>query len=422
MTQAFYTGVSGLKVYSNGIDVISDNLANISTPGFRAYNAEYSALFENSLASASSNLFQSNSAGVGAQMQATSMSLDQGSLELSDRSTDLAIVGNGWFGIEQDGAVLYTRAGNFTFDADDNLVANDGYHVLGTIGDNISTDNILTQTLTEVPLGDIHTQEKLHLPKTLAYLPEPTTEAKFIANLGVGKEGYKVITVGASVIDGQNERNELKLTFTRSAVQPPHGIEWDVVATVKSLDGQTTYDTQTGQVVFDESGALISSSLTTIDNNATPIAIDLGSGYDGIVSIDTPVVSGSSEVNGTIGGDLQGYSINENGEIIATFTNDRQSSVGRIAVFHFQNDQGLERITGTRFAESSNSGQALFYKDATGENIIGTKIANFKLEGSNVEMGVGLTELIILQRAYNANSKSVITADEMIQKALNMDA
>ncbi|MEN4053104.1 MULTISPECIES: flagellar hook-basal body complex protein [Sulfurimonas] len=422
MTQAFYTGISGLKVYSNGIDVVSDNLANISTPGFRAYNAEYSALFEDSLASASSNLFQSNSVGVGVQMQTTSMSLDQGSLTLSDRSTDLAIMGDGWFGIQQDGAPLYTRAGDFTFDANDDLVTNDGYYVLGTMGGNISADNILTQTLAEVPLGDINAQEKLRFPKTLTYPPEPTTEAKFIANLGVGKEGYEVITVGASVIDRQNERNELKLTFTRSAVQTPPGTQWDVVATVKSLDGQTTYDTQTGQVAFDESGALVSSSLTTIDNNGTPVAIDLGSGYDGIVSIDIPVVSGSSVADGTIGGDLRGYSINKNGEVIATFTNGRQSSVGRIAVFHFQNDQGLERITGTRFAESSNSGQALFFKDATGQNIIGTEITNFKLEGSNVEMSAGLTELIILQRAYDANSKSVTTADEMIQKALNMDA
>ncbi len=422
MTQAFYTGISGLKTYSNGIDVVSDNLANISTPGFRAYNAEYATLFENSLASASSNLFQSNNVGVGVQIQATSMSLDQGSLTLSERSTDMAIMGDGWFGVQQKGEPLYTRAGNFMFDANDDLVTDDGYHVLGTMGGNISADNVLTASLAEVPLSDVNTQEKLRFPKTLTYPPEPTTKAKFMANLGVGSEGYEIVTVGASVIDGQNERNELKLKFTRSAVQTLPGTQWDVVATVKSLDGQATYDTQSGQVSFDDSGALTSSTLTSINNNGTPVAIDLGSGYDGIVSIDIPVVSGSSVADGTIGGELRGYSINKNGEVIATFTNGRQSSVGRIAVFHFQNDQGLERITGTRFAQSSNSGKAIFFKDATGQNIIGTEITNFKLEGSNVEMSSGLTELIILQRAYDANSKSVTTADQMIQKALNMDA
>jgi len=422
MTQAFYTGISGLKTYSNGIDVVSDNLANISTTGFRAYNAEYAPLFEESLASASSNLHSSNSVGVGVQMQATSMSMAQGSLALSDRSTDLAIVGDGWFGVQGEGEPFYTRAGDFVFDTNNDLVTNDGYHVLGTMGGNISADNVLTQTLVKVPLGDVSTQTKLRFPKNLTYPPEPTTNVKFMANLGVGKEGYEVITIGSNVIDSQNNRNELRLRFEKSATQTLPGTQWDVVATVTSPDDTTVYDEKSGQIVFDENGALVSNTLTTINNNGTVVNIDLGSQYDGIVSIDIPVVPGSSIADGTIGGELEGYSINENGEVVAAFTNGRQSSVGRIAVYHFQNNQGLERITGTRFAKSSNSGEAIFFKDASGQNVIGTEITNFKLESSNVAMSEGLTELIILQRAYDANSKSVTTADQMIQKALQMDA
>jgi flagellar hook protein FlgE len=422
MTQAFYTGISGLKVYSNGIDVVSDNLANISTPGFRAYNAEYAPLFEKSLASASSNLLSSNDVGVGVQMQATTMSMTQGSLTLSDRSTDLAIMGDGWFGIQREGKPLYTRAGDFVFDANDDLVTNDGYHVLGTMGGNISDDNVLTKTLNEVKLGDVNAQQKLRFPKTLTYPPEPTKNVKFMANLGVGKEGYEIVTAGANVIDSESNRNELRLEFTKSQTQTPPGTQWDVVATIQSPDGTKIYDIQKGKLSFDESGALLSSTLGSINNNGTPINIDLGQGYDGIVSIDVPVVPGSSIADGTIGGDLRGYSINKNGEVIATFTNGKQSSVARIAVYHFQNDQGLERISGTRFAKSSNSGEAIFFKDESGQNIIGTEMTNFKLESANVAMSDSLTELIILQRAYDANSKSVTTADEMIQKALQMDA
>lgn len=86
------------------------------------------------------------------------------------------------------------------------------------------------------------------------------------------------------------------------------------------------------------------------------------------------------------------------------------------------NDQGLERINGSRFRESSNSGKPTFFQDASGKNIIGTDITNFKLEGSNISMEYGLTELIILQRSYDASAKSITTADQMMQKALNMDA
>ena len=80
------------------------------------------------------------------------------------------------------------------------------------------------------------------------------------------------------------------------------------------------------------------------------------------------------------------------------------------------------RLNGSKFQKSENSGEAFFYKDANGQNIIGADITNFKLEGSNIDLTYGLTELIILQRSYDANAKSITTADQMMQKALDMDA
>jgi len=418
MTQAFYSGISGLKTFSSGIDVVSDNLANTNTVGFRGYNAEFASMFEKSLATSNTSITNS-SVGIGSKIQTTSMLQTNGSLLLSDKSTDLAIDGDGWFGIQGENAPIYTRDGNFTFDANDDLVTNDGLHVLGTMGNNISADDVLTSKLNEIILGNVNTQEKLRFPKSLTYPAEPTTNAKFLANVGVGDDP---VTVAASVVDSQSNKNNLRLEFTKNSIQNPPGSQWSVVATTQSLDGEIIYDTKTGSVEFDTAGALVSSTLSTIDNNGTPVAINLGSGYDGIVSINVPLVPGSSIADGTIGGELMGYAINENAEIIATFTNGEQSSVGKIALFHFQNDQGLERLSGTRFQESSNSGAPLFFTDEAGQNVIGAEVVNFKLEGSNYGMTSGLTELIIYQRAYDANSKSITTADEMMQKALNMDA
>ncbi len=416
MTQAFYTGISGLKNYSTGIDVVSNNLANIDTIGYRGYNIEFSSLFESSIATS----FAGNeTVGNGVQVQASGMNQKQGSFALSDRSTDLAIEGDGWFGVKGGDKTVYTRDGTFSIDANADLVNGDGFHVLGTMGGNISADNVLTSQLAEVKLGDVAKQEELRFPKTLTYPPEPTTQAKFLANLGVG---FEPITVGASVVDPQGNRNNLRLEFIKDPVQTPPGAQYSVTATVSSLDGLNIYDTQTGRVEFDGTGALTSSTLTSINNNGTTVAIDLGSGYDGIVSIDIPVVSGSSIADGTIGGDLQGYAINKNAEVIATFTNGKQSSVGKIAIYHFANDEGLTRLNGSRFEESVNSGKPIFFTDESGENTIGSIVRNFALESSNVQMSSGLTELIILQRAYDANSKSVTTADQMMQKALNMDA
>jgi len=417
MTQAFYTGVSGLKSMSYAIDVVSDNLANVSTVGFRGSEYEFSSLFDDAINS-SSGAVSNDGIGVGSRISATNIKEAQGSLMLTDRSTDMAIMGDGWFGIQGENKPVYTRDGAFTFDANDDLVSVDGYHVLGTMGGNIN-DTTLAGVLDEVPLGDVASQEKLRFPKSLTYPPEPTSNAKFIGNIGFEDE---VRTIGAGVVDPQSNKNELKLTFTKAANQVLPGSQWNVVATTQTLDGQTIYDTKNGTVNFDFRGALESTSLTTIDNNGAIIAMDLGSGFDGVVALNNTDIYASSSADGTIGGDLAGYSINKNAEVIATFTNGMQSSVGKIAIFHFQNDQGLERLNGSKFQMGTNSGEPFFFTDANGENIIGTDIANFMLESSNVEMTYGMTELIILQRSYDANSKSITTADEMMQKALNMSA
>ncbi len=416
MTQAFYSGISGVKTHSAGIDIVSDNLANVSTVGYRGNDYEFSSLFDTMVNTTDGSV--NSTVGLGTQLSATPMMQGVGSEILSDRSTDMAILGNGWFGVQGEGKPLYTRDGNFTFDKNDDLVTPDGYHVLGTMGGNIK-DGVLTKTLPEISLGSVAAQEKLNFPKSLAYPPEASTIAKFDGNIGTATN---VQTMGATVIDANSDKNDLRLEFTKKDIQNPPGTQWNVKAVVKSLDGKTVYDTKTGSVAFDERGALISSTLTTIDNNGSTVKIDLGTGFNGVVSIGNVETSSSSVADGTIGGDLQGYDINKNGEVVATFTNGRQSSVGKIAVYHFVNDQGLNRQSGTRFSESSNSGQAMFFKDAEGKNILGTDITNFKLEGSNVTMEYGLTELIILQRSYDANAKSITTADQMMQKALNMGA
>ena len=418
MIQAFYTGVSGIKSDQTAIDVTSDNIANINTIGYRQYNTEFSSIYQEMINTDNANSSVSNSIGIGTDIQATGMSLAQGSLLGSERSTDLAIAGDGWFGVKGNTDTMYTRAGNFGFDINSNLVTSEGFHVLGTMGNNI-TNGVLTTPIDEVKLGNTATQEALIFPKTLTYPPQPTKNAQFKLNLGLEDEIRKA---GASVIDSQNNINNLKLTFKKSEVQTPPGLQWDITATTENINDGTVYDTKTGTLSFDTNGALISNTLKTVDNNGTNVSIDLGSGYDGISATNTTVVPALSKTDGTIGGDLIGYQINQNAEVLATFTNGLQSSVGKIAVYHFQNDQGLDRVGGSTFKECSNSVRYIFFQDENGQNILGTDVKNYKLENSNVKMEVALSELIILQRSFDSNSKVISTADQMLQKAIDMDA
>jgi len=420
MIQAYYTGINGLMTSSSGIDVVSDNLANVNTTGFRGSNYEFASIFNNALSTSGEGL-TSDSVGVGSRLQATPMMENSASYSITDRNTDLAIMGDGWFGIKNHDDISYTRDGAFGFDSDSYLVSNEGEYVLGTMGDNISDANILTKKVDNVPLSNVNQQTKLRFPKSLSYPSEPTTKANFSGNIGPISAG-EVRVMSTEVVDGNDTTNRLQLEFQPTTTQPKSGSTWNIKATTSSKDGKSVYDTKTGVVTFDSTGALVSNTLTTIDNNATPVAIDLGKNYDGIVSLDNSEISSSTSADGNVSGDLLGYNLNEDGQIIASFNNGKQSSVGQIAIYHFQNDQGLNRLSGTQFSASSNSGKAIFYKDAENNNIIGTRLTTHQLEDSNVDITSGLTDLIILQRSYEANAKSITTADEMIQKALNMRA
>lgn len=547
MTQGYYSGISGLQTHQYGLDVVSDNLANVNTIGFRGSNTEFAALFTEKLVSAGGSTPTSNEIGFGSRLQATSMSRLNGSILLTDRFNDLSIEGNGWFGVVSGKDTYYTRAGNFVFDeyektpGDINsscarLTTTEGMYVTGTMLNNMTYDAandyekalatnssaikqlgaFVIDPATNVSLAAIDTQGPLELPTRLAYPVSPTTIANFAGNLGftpgartvdvvvpnslneqnnlnlvfvksaiqpsigtswdvaatlksadklttydvqrgqvifsdsgtllsstlptldnngtaltVDASNYftnannlglteDIRTMSADVISQKNERNRLKLVFTQSASQPLTGVRWDITATVTSLDGKTLYDTQLGEALFEPSGVLISSSLPAINNDGSPVTVDLANYLGGIRSTFGAPISASSTSDGNMGGTLNKYGIGSDGTIIADFSNGRQSAIGRIALYHFQNEQGLEREGSTLYRESSNSGRPTFWTDANGNTITGAKLHSGQLENSNVRLDVGLTDMIIMQRAYQANAKTITTVDEMIQKALSM--
>ena len=417
MMQAFYTGITGITSSQGGMDVVSDNLANISSVGFKQSEVEFASIYGKSLDRAGLE-GSINTPGYGSRIHATTTNLSQGTLIQGSRNTELAIYGDGWFGVKDaSGNTLYTRNGDFNFDASRDLVTYRGDRVLGTLGDNIA-DGRLTEELSSVALASVAAQEPLNFPETLTYPAEPTSEVKFFGNLNVQEPTH---IISARAISPNGDRNSVSLTFTKSNPQPPTGVAWDIVAKVSSSDGTVVYDTVQGSATFSENGEMISYTLDPVDNDGAKVTLDLGEGFSGVFSNDSSA-SLSSTANGLEEGDLVGYGINEDGNVIAAFSNGRSSAVGKIAVYHFQNDQGLERVSGSQFAQSANSGEPIFFKDVNGNNVTGANILTYKLENSNVKMEVALTELIIYQNSFDANSKSISTSDQMIQKALQMDA
>lgn len=421
MLQTLYTGVTSLLAQQVGIDVTSNNLANVDSTGFKGNTIEFKSLFETALSSASSRSSVDSTVGIGTAIMATPTNLKTGDITNTDSSTDLSIGGNGWFGIQGNGETMYTRNGIFNFDKDRSLVNASGNYVLGTLASNFNSNNVLTSMQTSTNLGAVGSQGPIKLPVTLTYPAQATTKASFSGNLGINNTPMHM---GATIIDANGNKNDLSLTFTQTVPQPSSGISWDVKATVSSPPAYvggptTTYDTQSGVITFDTAGALLTSTLGSVNNNGSPVSVNFGTGYTGLTSNSSDITS-ASQADGLVSGSLLGYKIDQNANVVATFSNGKQVSMAKIAVYHFQNDQGLNTLDGTNFTQSPNSGKPFFYQDAQGNNINGSTVLTNTLENSNVDPTAGLTDLIVYQRAYDAASKLVTTGDQMIQKALQL--
>lgn len=418
MNQAFYSGLTGLYSTQFGISTVSNNIANISTTGFKASSTEFDSIYKGSIKNSLKAGPEEEQSGIGTRVAASSVNFDTGTLHESDKNTDLAIAGNGWFGVQNATGISYTKAGDFSFDSQRNLVQPDGSHLLGTLANNIK-DGKITQELGSLDLANETSQEPLNFPTALTYPAKATSKVDFFANLGLEDTPRGM---SATVVDKDGNKNNLALTFTKAKNQPSNGSVWNLNVIVTSADKATTYDSQDVSTTFDSEGKLesISPALKQMDNNGSKFTINLGSGFSGVTANSAPFHVSNSKSDGIPKGELIDYSIDKDGVISAAFSNSKTSVVGRVALYHFRNDQGLEAISGTHYKESSNSGKAHFWQDSDGKNILGANILTNTLEGSNVKFEVALSELIVMQRAFDANSRSIKTADELIQKALNM--
>ncbi len=432
MNQSFYTGISGIKSHQSSIDVLSHNIANINTTGFKESTIEFSTILSDQLSGTVFDPLNSD-IGVGTQVNSITKNFKQGALVKSGNTYDLAINGIGWFGmLDEKGNKFFTRAGTFNPDATGHLVDMNGNYLTGTLSNDIENNQIKENPSNEIILSDPNNQSKIKLIDDLVYPSKPTTNIKIKGNLDPEKilkfspeteqkeevpnlESFKAIS-----ITNKDQDNKLELSFTKEVPQVKEGIVWNIEATITDEDGDTIGEPQKGKVTFDSKGALINNTLKSINNDGNIVTLDLGEGYDGLISMSDVTASRKVETDGYPGGKLQKYDIDENGQVIAIFDNAQVVPIAKIATYHFQNQTGLESATTTYFQESQNSGKATFLTNKDGTPTQVSIIKAGMLESSNVSLSKALSELIVMQKAFDASSKSITTSDQMIQKAIQM--
>ncbi|AVK80290.1 flagellar basal body rod protein FlgC [Campylobacter fetus subsp. testudinum] len=543
MMIGYYNGISGIKSGNFGIDVIANDISNINTVGYKSSTAEFKSILYQSLNQTSTSPVTSQ-IGLGSTSMATSLNFKQGSLQNTDKVFDLAIAGDGFFGLSGiNGEQYFTRNGDFSKDVNGDIVNRNGLYLLGTmanlngvalspnaeqkLGTTAGTDvqAFTLQTGTPVELGASTAQTKIHLPDVLFLPATATTDVSFSGNLDstintetininldntkitstINKEGKTIslngsladtplvqnpnspdedvlITIkdanGESIttavktdangnfslndfdirslnLDGElsieanvnlkqevpntqsfstdiispnGNKNILKMEFSKQVPHLDNGTAWNVSATIFSPTNEVI-STSNGVLNFNEKGALVSNTLGALDNDGAELNVNLGtpydpntanSGFDGMKSTGDQSLNLSVNKNGEAEGLLKEYTMNDNGEVVAIFDNGKMASVAKVALYHFQNNQGLSKTSENTYQTTANSGQPIFYQDQNGNIIYGAAIKNSTLEMSNVDLGVSLTDLIIMQKAYDASAKSITTSDQMIQKAINM--
>ncbi len=437
MNRSFYIGVIGSKTQLKGIDVCSNNIANINNYGFKADRPEFKTIFETE---ASDNFFDptSNDISAGAVLQTTVSDLTPGSYISTDKDFDMAIAGEGWFGIENFGKTYFTRSGSFIRDASGYLVDEEGNYLLGTLADNIK--NGVATPIDEIKREDVSSQKKIYLPTNLTMAPKPTTFVQIKGNLdpSIHKrfdpklqkdvEIPNIEKFSTDIISPNGEKRKLLITFKKVVPQKQKGVDWKAVFQIANKDGKIL-ESKEGALSFNEEGALIEAKIPQLSNEGVPLKIDLGTvaneamkngGFDGIVSFKGASKQKSISKDGYPKGELINYDIRENGDIVAAFDNGKSTPIAKVAIYHFQNDQGLHKVTPTIYEPTQNSGEPKFYKDKNGNIIEESKILSKTLETSNVQLSESLTRLIVMQKAFDANAKSITTSDQMIQKAINM--
>lgn len=413
MNRAFHNGVNGTKSYQFGIDTWANNIANINTYGYRANMPQFANLFSDKIAMINNQGPVQSDQGFGVRANSSAISMKLGSMMPTDRTMDLAIGSEGWFGvIGSDGNTPYfTRNGSFMYNRDGDIVNSDGAYILGSLSDELKSGT-LTEVKQYMPLKDVGSQEALKLPKTLTLQSVPTKEVSFRGNLGVEGAPMQFNTH----ITAPNGDENLLTVDIKQITQEGKAPTWMMQAMVNSSKGENIFTSEAVPLNFKSNGAL---------DNFTPPVIKNGDVEINLKNIELVTLAGdkiskSIVKDGTKQGSLERYHINKAGHIMAEFDNGLSSVVGKLGVYHFQNDQGLEKVGQNQFRPTSNSGEPFFYTNENGDYTIGSQLMPYTIEMSNTSASQALTELIIMQKAFDASAKAITTGDQLIQQALKM--
>ena len=468
MLRSLYSGVSGLQNHQVRMDVIGNNISNVNTIGFKKGRVNFQDLISQQMSGAArptAELGGVNPKQVGLGMSVASIDTihTQGSLQSTGVVSDLSIQGNGFYILKAADQELYTRAGSFGLDAEGYLVnpAN-GMRVQGWLPEDLGDGQI-------GPLKTAADVQDLIIPVGAKDPARATTLVELASNLdkrtaiippGAGDATIAEGTwsLDKNIFDSFGNAHILRMNFTRT---PGINNSWDVIVQVDpnraadadippnvtlGFDPATAAGNINGEgaftITFDNLGAI--ATVTDAQGNQinagriqVPVNFDVENDATGTIltqdflidvgevgsytNSTTQFAENSStkafRQDGYSMGYLENYKINQRGVITGVFSNGTERDLGQVAMATFTNPGGLEKMGETSFSQTINSGEALIGPSGVAGK---GKIISGTLEMSNVDLAEQFTDMIVTQRGFQSNSKTIQTSDQMLQELLTL--
>lgn len=390
MLRSLFSGISGLRSHQTMLDVTGNNIANVNTTGFKSSQVQFQDTLSQVLTNAGAaqdGVGGTNPAqiGLGVRVAGVTTNFTQGASQVTGRSTDMMIQGDGFFVVRKGNETYYTRAGSFDFDSTGQMVLpGEGALVQGWMAVNGVID-------TNGPLSD------LKVPAGSVMGAVASSSATYAGNLDSAAADGTVLNRTIDLYDATGASRTLTLTFTKAATG------WSVAA------GDGTATVASTPVTFAANGRITSPTSLTVGG----VAVDLSTltGYAGLDTVKATTQDGQAA------GTLQSFALGADGTITGSFSNGLKQVIGRIALGAFTNPAGLEKAGGSLFRTTVNSGDPAIGTAGTGGR---GSLAGGALEMSNVDLSSEFTSLIVAQRGFQANSRVITTSDEVLQELVNL--
>ena len=397
----FAVALSGLNAASADLNVTANNIANANTTGFKSSRAEFADVFA----------VGAQQIGNGVRLGAVSQEFSQGGVDFTDRGMDLAISGEGFFTLSDNGVVKYTRAGSFGVDRDGFVVNshNDRLQIFPPAGN--GTFN--TGTLSDLQL------------QTSDSAPQATSTAEFGINLPANESPPPVAVFDPNNASTYNHSTAITIydslgashTATAYFVKTATANQWDarfyIDGTAVGGANTMTYSNQ-GTLTVPATGSFTLPAYTPA-TGAAPITLTTNvlssTQYGSTFGVNT------LSQDGFTSGRLSSIDVDTSGVVFARFTNGRSQSLGQVALSNFANPQGLRQLGDTSWGETFTSGDPV--RGSAGTSSFGL-IQSGALESSNVDLTAQLVNMITAQRNFQANAQMISTADQVTQTIINI--